>query len=149
MNECVFFYDELGEKAIISTIKQVYQPARLAVRRLLAMRSGSQKKGLFPRPIQLLLTFVKLLFERLIAMMHTLIKAPSFLWLEKQSAIRKRRAQPHMSIEETAAFVSGNVSDSARELALVHLAACDRCREMVAEIVRSETAVTGVDEPST
>lgn len=53
----------------------------------------------------------------------------------------------HLANEEIAAFLAGNISCAERELVLRHLAGCDRCRKMVAEIVASQAAVKDPDEP--
>jgi len=52
-----------------------------------------------------------------------------------------------MTVEEMAAFVSNNVSSAERNLMLQHLADCDHCRKMVADIVCSQAAVKDADDP--
>jgi hypothetical protein len=92
---------------------------------------------------KLLFELAKLLFEKVITTMDTLIKVP------RSALLKKLAARHHLNTEDMAAFVSRNVSRGARKRAVGHLAACEGCRKMVAEIVRSETVVKDVDEPST
>lgn len=69
--------------------------------------------------------------------------------VEKRTAstLVKREAR-HLANEEIAAFLAGNISYAEREQVLLHLADCDRCRKMVAEIVVSQAAVKDPDERS-
>jgi hypothetical protein len=53
----------------------------------------------------------------------------------------------HLANEEIAAFLACNISYAEREPVLRHLAACERCRKMVAEIVASQSAVKDPGEP--
>lgn len=95
-----------------------------------------------------LLTLAKLLFEKVITTMNTLIKVPRSALLEKLER-REQAARRHLNSEEIAAFLSRNVSRGAHKLAVNHMAACEDCRKMVADIARSETHVKDVNEPST
>lgn len=112
------------------------------------MRSGSDA-GISPSPAQLLFTFAKLLFEKVITTMDTLIEVPRFALLKKLARREKQAVGDHLSVEDMAAYVSGNLGGGARRRAERHLAACEVCRKMVKEIVCSEMAVKDVDEPST
>jgi len=152
------------------------------------MRSGSDAKGILPSPAQPLLTFAKLLFEKVmttmaffkvprsalleklarreqavrhhlltlakllfekvITTMNTLIKVPRSALLKKLER-REQAARHHLNTEEMAAFVSRSVSRGARKLAINHMAACEGCRKMVANIADSETHVKDINEPST
>jgi predicted RNA-binding protein with PIN domain len=54
----------------------------------------------------------------------------------------------HLANEDIAAFLASNTSLAERELVVRHLAACNRCRKMVAEIAASQAAVKDPDERS-
>jgi hypothetical protein len=119
------------------------------------MRSGSDAKGISPSPAQpllmfaKLLEFAKLLFEKVMTTMNTLMKVPRFAPLKKLALRPGQAARGHLNHEEMAAFVSHCLSRAARKRALNHCAACEDCRRMVAEIEKSKLVVKDVDEVST
>jgi len=68
--------------------------------------------------------------------------------IEGQRAAKPKNLEPrHMTSEEMAAFLSGNISCTERELMLRHLADCHDCRKTAAEIVLSQAAVRDPDGP--
>jgi hypothetical protein len=76
--------------------------------------------------------------------MSTLIRVPHPIRRGHLTSPPSPRTE-HLSSEETAAFLSDNLSYGERELIIQHLAYCQNCRRMVAEIVKSQAAVEDVE----
>ena len=76
--------------------------------------------------------------------MSTLIRVPHPLRRQPLSSPPSHRAE-HLSSEETAAFLSDNLSYGERELIIQHLQQCQDCGRMVGEIVLSQATVQDVE----
>ena len=70
---------------------------------------------------------------------------PQVCWPNRDTRVTPKRTREkksgHISDEDIAAFVSGSLSSRRREFVLNHLAACTRCRKIVAGAVASQKAV--------
>ena len=80
--------------------------------------------------------------------MRSHLKTSGLARRKSKGVSRPDSLQQHLSTEEVAVFVDGQISSKERKVLIEHLDLCVGCRNIVTRVVSSHAAVSDPDDPS-